>query len=78
MTESKRPRLKSGKAAKCPICGKPASAGDKPFCSDRCRQVDLNRWLGEQYRIPTEEPADPESYDVEAGPPPGRNGPGSW
>ena len=35
----------------CPICGKPADKV-KPFCSTRCRQVDLNRWLSESYRIP--------------------------
>jgi endogenous inhibitor of DNA gyrase (YacG/DUF329 family) len=33
-----------------------------PFCSDRCRQIDLGRWLGEAYRIPPEtEGEDPES-----------------
>lgn len=36
----------------CPICGKPAGDTVKPFCSARCRQVDLNRWLSESYRIP--------------------------
>jgi len=38
----------------CPICGKPLSLVDAPrgpFCSDRCRQVDLGRWLGERYRV---------------------------
>ncbi|MDQ0324988.1 endogenous inhibitor of DNA gyrase (YacG/DUF329 family) [Rhodopseudomonas julia] len=39
---------------RCPICGKPASAEDTPFCSSRCRDVDLNRWLGGAYRIPGE------------------------
>ncbi|HET6159471.1 MAG TPA: DNA gyrase inhibitor YacG [Dongiaceae bacterium] len=36
----------------CPICGKPADPKFKPFCSQRCRQVDLNRWLSGNYRIP--------------------------
>jgi uncharacterized protein len=36
----------------CPICGKPVEDKFKPFCSQRCRQVDLNRWLSESYRIP--------------------------
>lgn len=45
-------RSATGKTAKCPICGKPAMAAHQPFCSDRCRKVDLNRWLGEAYRIP--------------------------
>jgi hypothetical protein len=36
----------------CPICGKRVDAKFKPFCSARCRQVDLNHWLSESYRIP--------------------------
>jgi len=39
-------------AKKCPICGKPATEASKPFCSERCRDVDLNRWLSDSYRIP--------------------------
>jgi endogenous inhibitor of DNA gyrase (YacG/DUF329 family) len=35
----------------CPICGKPATEAAKPFCSDRCRDVDLNRWLSGSYAI---------------------------
>jgi uncharacterized protein len=46
----------AGKQAKpCPICGKPAIASAKPFCSDRCRDVDLNRWLSGSYAIPARE-----------------------
>jgi endogenous inhibitor of DNA gyrase (YacG/DUF329 family) len=40
------------KGKPCPICGKPATEGSKPFCSERCRDVDLNRWLSDSYRIP--------------------------
>lgn len=40
----------------CPICHKPAAARVDnpafPFCSRRCRLVDLGRWLGEEYRVP--------------------------
>jgi hypothetical protein len=43
------------KAGSCPVCGKPAVAAFRPFCSDRCRKVDLNRWLSEAYRIPAAE-----------------------
>ena len=44
----------SGKrsARKCPICGKLATEASKPFCSERCRDVDLNRWLSDAYVIP--------------------------
>jgi endogenous inhibitor of DNA gyrase (YacG/DUF329 family) len=41
-----------GPAKKCPICGKPASGPTLPFCSPRCRDVDLNRWLKGSYVIP--------------------------
>ena len=37
---------------KCPICGKPAVVEFKPFCSKRCADVDLNRWLNGSYVIP--------------------------
>ena len=39
-------------AKPCPICGKPASEASRPFCSERCRDVDLNRWLSNSYTIP--------------------------
>ena len=39
----------------CPICGKPAEPQYRPFCSTRCAQIDLGRWLKGNYRIPTEE-----------------------
>ena len=43
------------KGAKCPICAKPAVESYRPFCSKRCADIDLGKWLGEDYRIPTEE-----------------------
>jgi endogenous inhibitor of DNA gyrase (YacG/DUF329 family) len=39
-------------AKRCPICGKPAVEQSRPFCSERCRDVDLNRWLSGSYAIP--------------------------
>ena len=36
----------------CPICRRPAQARFRPFCSARCAQVDLGRWLGGGYTIP--------------------------
>lgn len=50
-------------APRCPICDTPVSPPDRssppaksffPFCSDRCRMVDLGRWLTGQYSIPGE------------------------
>jgi endogenous inhibitor of DNA gyrase (YacG/DUF329 family) len=48
-------RLSDRKPARCPICGKPPEVAYKPFCSQRCMDVDLHRWLGGGYRISTEE-----------------------
>ncbi|HEV3257428.1 MAG TPA: DNA gyrase inhibitor YacG [Gemmataceae bacterium] len=45
---------------RCPICGRSmhgqgtAEWPQFPFCSDRCRLIDLGRWLGENYRITPE------------------------
>ena len=36
----------------CPVCKKPADEKFKPFCSARCADVDLHRWLSESYAIP--------------------------
>ncbi len=41
--------------ARCPICGRPAAEATRPFCSPRCRDVDLNRWLSGSYVIPASE-----------------------
>jgi endogenous inhibitor of DNA gyrase (YacG/DUF329 family) len=41
-----------GATKPCPICGKPATEASRPFCSERCRDVDLNRWLSDSYKIP--------------------------
>lgn len=45
-------------AKTCPICGKPADAAHKPFCSRRCRFVDLNRWMTGAYTVPVVEDDD--------------------
>lgn len=46
---------KARKTVKCPICYKPSHAESFPFCSNRCRQVDLHRWFSGKYFIPGEE-----------------------
>jgi endogenous inhibitor of DNA gyrase (YacG/DUF329 family) len=43
---------------KCPICGKPAAEKVRPFCSRRCADVDLNRWLSGSYAIAGKEEED--------------------
>jgi uncharacterized protein len=39
-------------AARCPICSKPSETRFAPFCSKRCADVDLSRWLKGNYAIP--------------------------
>jgi endogenous inhibitor of DNA gyrase (YacG/DUF329 family) len=41
---------------RCPICRKATVVDYRPFCSKRCANVDLGRWLGGTYTIPAEEP----------------------
>jgi endogenous inhibitor of DNA gyrase (YacG/DUF329 family) len=49
----------------CPICRKPAVERFRPFCSKRCADVDLHRWLSGSYAIPgrPEEEEDGEAQD---------------
>lgn len=49
----------------CPICGKPAVEAVTPFCSKRCANVDLHRWLGGVYAVPADEPGINTSDDEE-------------
>jgi uncharacterized protein len=39
---------------RCPICGKPTSPEHRPFCSKRCADIDLGRWLKGSYSVPGE------------------------
>jgi endogenous inhibitor of DNA gyrase (YacG/DUF329 family) len=50
---------------RCPVCHREFEKSDSPalpFCSERCRTIDLGRWLGESYRLPVV--PDPEADDV--------------
>jgi endogenous inhibitor of DNA gyrase (YacG/DUF329 family) len=40
----------------CPVCDKPSQIPFQPFCSSRCKLMDLGNWFGEVYRVPVEEP----------------------
>ena len=69
---------------RCPTCRKSVNApgpgepmGTFPFCCDRCKLIDLGRWLDGKYQIPVAEedddspPADPLDFPPDAGPEPG-------
>lgn len=52
-------------ASACPICQKPVHADHKPFCSKRCREVDLNKWFTGGYGIAAVELDDIDEQDIE-------------
>jgi endogenous inhibitor of DNA gyrase (YacG/DUF329 family) len=56
-------------AAKCPICGRPVEPRHKPFCSKRCADVDLSRWLTGHYVIPGAPPEEEEDEMPSDSPP---------
>ncbi len=50
---------------KCPICKKPTVPQYRPFCSRRCADVDLGRWLKGAYAIPADSPEDRDEAEAE-------------
>ena len=55
MTSSRN--LEISDQALCPICNEPVTGAEasRPFCSPRCKLIDLGQWLDESYRIPVDE-----------------------
>lgn len=51
----------------CPICNKKTAYAStnpsRPFCSERCKLIDLGKWAAEEYKVPTEAP--PEGASAE-------------
>jgi len=45
-------RARPAKRPPCPICGRPNTVDYRPFCSKRCADVDLGRWLTGSYAVP--------------------------
>ncbi len=60
------PTLTSPKIVPCPGCGGDSVYSTqnayRPFCSERCKQIDLGAWANEGFRMPTEMPADDLPY----------------
>jgi endogenous inhibitor of DNA gyrase (YacG/DUF329 family) len=50
---------------KCPVCGKPQHPDHKPFCSKRCADIDLGRWLTESYTLPIRANPDEDDEQVD-------------
>lgn len=62
---------------RCPVCDASvdlATAATPPFCSERCRLIDLGRWLDESYSVPEKPRDDEDEGDGEGGLPPGLAG----
>lgn len=55
------------RTVRCPTCGGPSLYSPenswRPFCSERCRNVDLGAWASESYRVPAEAPRDDDDSD---------------
>jgi endogenous inhibitor of DNA gyrase (YacG/DUF329 family) len=55
------------RTVRCPQCGRPAIYAPenpfRPFCSERCRLIDLGQWADETYRVPAETVRDHETSD---------------
>lgn len=59
-------RTKDIKMVRCPACqGDSVYASSnpyRPFCSERCKQIDLGAWASESFRVPTDAPPDEQAF----------------
>lgn len=66
------PRSTTPRTVNCPSCGKPVvwqpESRYRPFCSARCRQIDLGAWASESYRVPSSPPDGEDSGETFAPP----------
>ena len=60
------------RVGRCPLCGRPTDRAHRPFCSRRCADIDLGRWLGEKYRVSRALDLDDEFEELVAGEDDGR------
>ena len=63
---SHTPATSAAKIVVCPTCGGDSiyapSNAFRPFCSERCKDIDLGAWASESFRMPTEVPPEDETY----------------
>jgi hypothetical protein len=66
--DSKKSSPNAVRTVRCPQCGRPAVYSPenpfRPFCSERCRLIDLGQWADESYRVPAESVQDPQDMDA--------------
>jgi len=64
-SQPESPPAFAARTVKCPACGGPSRyAPDnphRPFCSQRCKNMDLGAWASEEFRVPTTPPEPPET-----------------
>jgi len=65
MTAANVHHFKSRKPRPCPMCKKPSTGEFHPFCTKRCADIDLGKWLGGNYAVPVVEPSDDFGAEVE-------------
>jgi hypothetical protein len=62
--------MKKNPVVACPQCGKEVVWNGenryRPFCSERCKMIDLGQWANEDYRIPVDEQDQPEELSGQA------------
>jgi hypothetical protein len=63
MNEQSDQEKREPKTPRCPQCGKPRVHRYRPFCSARCRDVDLGHWFQESYAVPAVEAGYDEDED---------------
>jgi len=64
LTEAKQNQNKPKTGTKCPQCSQPALSPHTPFCSRRCAQIDLGKWLNEDYRVPADDVMDEDDREA--------------
>ena len=76
-SSSSRSATSDRKVVACPQCGTSVVWDEKnryrPFCSERCKMIDLGAWATEAYRVPVEDDNDTLEDDAPAGAPPERS-----
>ena len=62
----KNPAVPGSRTVVCPTCGGPSRYSSanafRPFCSERCKNMDFGAWAGERFRMPSEAPPDDQVY----------------
>ena len=65
-TDNSDPPPQGARVVRCPACGGPSlyhpNNAYRPFCSERCKNLDFGAWASETFRMPTEAPPDDAPY----------------